>query len=306
MKILKTRVIEGRNVWNHSPILEARLYLAPRERFSTDRLPGFADALQSLLPGLKEHTCGRGYPGGFIERLQEGTYLGHVVEHVAIQLQVEAGFSVHFGKTVGGERPGTWDIAFEYGTPELGKAALETAVAVISALLAGRSFPVVEALAKLRDLGLATRPGPSTESILNASRRRGIPVLSLGNGACYQLGYGCCQKRIQATMTCQTMAMAVDLASHKETTRRLLKGAGLPVPPGRVVTTIKEALSAARELGYPVVVKPCRGNQGKGVLLDIKNDREIKEAYKLAQRFDKQVLVEKHVEVAAFAISDGV
>ena len=110
MKILKTRVIEGRNVWSHSPILEARLYLAPQERISTDQIPGIADALQNLLPGLRDHTCGRGYPGGFIERLQEGTYLGHVVEHVALELQAEAGFPVHFGKTVRGINPvyGIW------------------------------------------------------------------------------------------------------------------------------------------------------------------------------------------------------
>lgn len=296
MKILKTRVIEGRNVWSHSPILEARLYFAPRERISTDQLPGFADALQGLLPGLTCHTCGRGYPGGFIERLQEGTYLGHVVEHVALELQAEAGFPVYFGKTVRGDKPGTWDLVLEYGTPELGKAALKTAVAMISALLAERSFPVKENLAHLRDVGLATRPGPSTESILKACSLRGIPVLSLNDGACYQLGYGCRHKRIQATITSETPALAVDLASHKETTARLLYGAGLPVPPGRVVTTIREALSAARELGYPVVVKPCRGNQGKGVLLDIINDSELKDAYRMARKFDKEVLVEKYIE----------
>lgn len=296
MKILKTRVIKGRNVWSHSPILEARLYFAPRERISTDQLPGFADALQGLLPGLTGHTCGRGYPGGFIERLQEGTYLGHVVEHVALELQAEAGFPVYFGKTVRGDKPGTWDLVLEYGTPELGKAALKTAVAMISALLAGRSFPVKENLAHLRDVGLATRPGPSTESILKACSLRGIPVLSLNDGACYQLGYGCRHQRIQATITSETPALAVDLASHKETTARLLYGAGLPVPPGRVVTTIREALSAARELGYSVVVKPCRGNQGKGVLLDIKNDSELKDAYRMTRKFDKEVLVEKHIE----------
>lgn len=296
MKILKTRVIEGRNVWSHSPILEARLYLAPQERISTDQIPGIADALQNLLPGLRDHTCGRGYPGGFIERLQEGTYLGHVVEHVALELQAEAGFPVHFGKTVRGDKPGIWDLVLEYGTPELGKAALKTAVAMITALLAGRSLPVMESLAHLRDLGFATRPGPSTESILNACHRREIPVLSLGDGACYQLGYGCFQKRIQATITSQTSVLAVDLASHKATTARLLDGAGLPVPPHHLVTTIKGAVSAARELGYPVVVKPCRGNQGKGVFLDIKDDREVEDAYRMARRFDKEVLVEKHVE----------
>lgn len=210
-----------------------------------------------------------GLSWGFIERLQEGTYLGHVVEHVALELQVEAGFSVHYGKTVR-EQPGIWEIILEYSTPELAKAAVEMAVALVSASLAERPFPVHETLAKLHDLGAATRPGPSTESILQACRRRGIPVLPLADGACFQLGYGSCQKRIQSTITCQTSAIAVDLASDKEATKRLLAKAGLPVATGRLAVSWERALSAARELGYPVVVKPCRGNQGKGVFLAIK------------------------------------
>jgi cyanophycin synthetase len=296
VKILKTQVIEGRNVWSHSPVLKTWLYLSPRERFSTAQLPGFADKLQQLLPGLKAHICGRGYPGGFIERLQEGTYLRHVVEHVALELQVEAGFSVHYGKTVRGEQPGIWEIILEYSTPELAKAAVEMAVALVSASLAERPFPVHETLAKLHDLGAATRPGPSTESILQACRRRGIPALPLADGACFQLGYGSCQKRIQSTITCQTSAIAVDLASDKEATKRLLAKAGLPVATGRLAVSWERALSAARELGYPVVVKPCRGNQGKGVFLAIKNDQELESAYRLALKYDKHVLVEKHVE----------
>lgn len=296
MKILKTRVIEGRNVWSHSSVLETRIYLAPKERVTTEKLTGFPEALIEALPGLKEHTCGLGYPGGFVERLQEGTYLGHVVEHTALELQVEAGFPVHYGKTVRGDSVGTWDIIIEYGTSELGIAALKTAVSLVTALIKGRTFPVQDAAAELKDLGAATRPGPSTDSILRACRERGIPVLSLGEDALYQLGYGSCQKRIQATITSHTSALAVDLACHKESARRLLAAFGLPVTPGLVVTTRKAALTAARELGFPVVIKPCRGNQGKGVLLDLTSDCEVEAAFRLARNYDKEVLVEKHVE----------
>lgn len=294
MIILKTRVIEGRNVWTHSPVLVARLYLAPGERKTTDKIPGFAETVLKLLPGLAEHTCGRGYPGGFAERLREGTMLGHVVEHIAIELQVQSGFHANFGKTFRGDKPGVWEVIFEYSTPQLGKAALETAVAFVSAVLKGNSFCVAEALARLRELGAATKPGPSTESILNACRQRGIPVLSLDDGL-YQLGYGCCQQRIQATITSQTSALAVDTAHHKEATRKLLKAAGLPVPAGRVVSTLQEALTAAGELGYPVVIKPCRGNHGKGVVLDIKNEQELGTAFKLAKIHDQEVMVEKYI-----------
>ncbi len=294
MIILKTRVIEGRNIWSHSPVLLTKLYLDPGERKTTDKIPGFAEAILRLLPGLHEHTCGRGYPGGFVERLHEGTMLGHVVEHTAIELQVEAGFPVNFGKTIRGDKPGVWEVVFEYGTPQLGKASLETAVTLISALLKGHTFPVADVLAKLRELGAATRPGPSTESTLNSCVQRGIPVLSLGDGL-YQLGYGCCQQRIQATITSQTSALAVDTAHHKESTRKLLKAAGLPVPSGRVVSTLQDALAAARELGYPVAVKPCCGNHGRGVVLDIKNNRELETAFKFALNYDQEVIVEQYI-----------
>ena len=295
MIILKTRVIEGRNVWSHSPVLVARLYLAPGERKTTDKIPGFAETVLKILPGLAEHSCGRGYPGGFAERLREGTMLGHVVEHIAIELQVQSGFPVNYGKTLRGDKAGIWEVIFEYGTAQLGKAALETAVAFVSAVLKGDSFCVAEALESLRELGAATKPGPSTESILKACKERGIPVLSLGDDL-YQLGYGCCQQRIQATITSQTSALAVDIAHHKEATRKLLKAAGLPVSGGRVVTTLQEALTAAGELGYPVVIKPCRGNHGKGVVLDIKNEQELETAFKFAKIHDKEVLVEKYIE----------
>lgn len=294
MKILETRLLEGRNVWAHSPVLQARLALNPGEQVTTDRLKGFADRLLRLLPGLNDHTCGRGYPGGFVEKLWEGTYLGHVVEHVALELQAEVGFPVTYGKTVRGSGYELWDLVLEYGTPELGKAALETAVEIVTAVIEGRYFPLLDKINELRSLGEQTRPGPSTESILEACQRREIPVISLG-GSFYQLGYGCRQQRIQATLTSYTAALAVDMACDKEFAKSLLKKAGLPVPDGQEVTSPEEAVAAAHLLGYPVVVKPCQGNQGKGVLLELNSDQEVKRAFGLAQNYDQRVLVEKFI-----------
>ena len=183
MKILESRFFEGRNIWSPRPVLQARLFLSLREQMPTSEIPGFNETLTALLPGLAEHTCSRGYPGGFLERLREGTYLGHVVEHVALELQSAAGFPVSYGKTLGGNVPGTWDLIISCRTAELGATALETAVELVSAVLEGQPFDVAAALERLKAVGDATCPGPSTESILEACRRRGIPVLDLGGAA---------------------------------------------------------------------------------------------------------------------------
>lgn len=277
-------------------MVQAWLDLSPDEQISTSEVPGFPDRLLKLLPGLSDHTCSRGYPGGFRERLFEGTYLGHVIEHVVLELQKEAGFDVRYGKTVKGTEPGTWVLIFEYGTPELGIEALGAAIKLVSAVLAGKPFPVAEAIARLRQVGEETRPGPSTESILRACKKRGIPVLSLLEGRLYQLGYGCCQKLIQATITSQTSSLAVDLSCNKDLTKRLLAEAGLPVPEGRIVESWLDALRAASELGYPLAVKPCSGNQGKGVVLNVRDERELKTAFQIASAYDSQVVIEKHIE----------
>lgn len=295
MEIIEMRLLEGRNVWSHTPVLQARILLSPRERLTTREIPGFASRLKNILPGLAEHTCGKGYPGGFCERLEEGTYLGHVVEHVALELQAAAGYPRNYGKTVRGPLPGSWDVIFEYGTPELGKAALEAAVELVSAVLDGRSFPVAEAVAGLAAIGGETCPGPSTESIIAACRHRGIPVMPVTETGILQLGYGCRRKLVQATLTSETSCLAVDLVGDKAVTKQILADAGIPVPPGIVVTTLQEARGAALELGYPVVIKPCRGNHGKGVVLNLRDPGELAAAFRIARTYDSRILVEKYV-----------
>ena len=183
MKILESRFFEGRNIWCPRPVFRARLFLSLREQVPTSEITGFNETLTALLPGLAEHTCSRGYPGGFLERLRvRDTYLGHVVEHVALEFQFAAGFPVSYGKTLGGNVPGTWDLIISCRTAELGATALETAVELVSAVLGSQPFDVAAALERLKTVGDATCPGPSTESILEACRQRGIPVLDQGGG----------------------------------------------------------------------------------------------------------------------------
>lgn len=296
MKILESRFYEGRNIWSMRPVLQARLFLSSQEQVPTSEIPGFTEALTGLLPGLAEHACSRGYQGGFMERLWEGTYLGHVVEHVALELQSAAGFPVSFGKTLGGSIPDTWDLIISCRTPELGTVALQTAVDLVSAVLDRQPFDAAAAIGRIAAIGDATCLGPSTESILEACRQRAIPTLPLGADGLYQLGYGCCRKIIQATQTSQTSVIAVDLCGDKVQTKRLLAASALPVPQGQVVATLQEAQAAVRALDCPVAVKPCHGNQGKAVSLNLTSLTEVAAAFRIAQHYDNQVLVEECVQ----------
>lgn len=296
MEVLEVRVFEGRNVWSHTPVLQARLCFEHQEQMLTNEMPGFAERLLELLPALGDHSCALGFAGGFCERLRSGTYLGHVVEHVALELQAKASFSVRYGKTVRGPVPGTWDVVIEYGTPALGKAALRSAVELVLAILQGREFPVQETVTHLREIGFQTCFGPSAQSIVEACRKREIPVISLSHGSLLQLGYGCCRKLVQATITSQTPCLAVDLACNKVLAKRLLEDAGTPVPRGYVVTSLEEVQAAVAKLGHPVVIKPHDGNQGKGVSLNLTDFREIEAAFHIAQNYDSEVLVEEYVQ----------
>ncbi len=296
MKILESRFFEGRNIWSMHPVLQARLYLGSREQVPTSEMPGFTEALTALLPGLAQHSCSRGYPGGFLERLGEGTYPGHVVEHVALELQSSAGFPVSYGKTLGGTIPDTWDLVISCRTPELGAAALETAVKLVTAVRERQDFDTEAAIARLEKVGDATCLGPSTESILQACRQREIPALPLGVAGLYQLGYGCRRKLIRATLTSQTSVVAVDLCGDKMQTNQLLAASSLPAPRGMVAATLQEAEQAVRALGYPVAVKPCHGNQGKAVSLNLTNFPQVAAAFRIAQQYDRQVLMEEYVQ----------
>lgn len=296
MKIDEIRFYPGRNIYSHQPVMKIRLDLGKWHQRRSDEFPYLAEELVRHVPGIVEHHCSRGRRGGFMERLREGTYPGHIVEHICLELQKQAGMPVIYGKTVtaGGK---SVDIICEYRCKEAAKLLAETAVEVLLASLERRALDISGTLEQARKLFYQNMPGPSTAAILEAAQKRGIPVTCLKEGTgLYRLGNGCYQKKISASISGQTCCIAVDIACDKQLTKKLLAESGLPVPSGEAVQTLWQAQKAAKRLGYPVVVKPDNGNQGKGVFLNIQNEEELAFAFNHALNFSKTVIVEKYLE----------
>jgi cyanophycin synthetase len=299
LAILETRVYRGPNIWSYERAIHLVVDLGSLEEWPTDRLPGFTDRLVEALPGLQDHTCSRGHKGGFIERLHDGTWLGHVTEHVALQLQQEVGHDLRRGKTrqVKGEL-GRYNVIFGYNDENVGIAASRLAVRLVNHLV--RAEPDFDFEAELESFIVRaerTAFGPSTQAIIDEAMSRDIPWIRLNQHSLVQLGQGVHQKRIRATMTSNTSAIAVDVASDKDLTGRLLSAAGLPVPRSESVRTVDQAVSVADRIGYPVVVKPLDGNHGRGVCLDLKNEAEVRDAFPIAEEQSRRgwVIVETFV-----------
>jgi cyanophycin synthetase len=299
LAILETRVYRGANIWSYERAIHLVVDLGSLEEWPTDRLPGFTDRLLELLPGLHNHTCSRGHKGGFVERLREGTWLGHVAEHVALQLQQEVGHDLRRGKTrqVRGQ-PGRYNVILGYNDENVGIAASRLAVRLINHLV--RAEPDFDFEAELETFIVRaerTAFGPSTQAILDEAVSRDIPWIRLNQYSLVQLGQGVHQKRIRATMTSNTSAIAVDVASDKDLTGRLLSAAGLPVPRSESVRTADQAVAVADRIGYPVVVKPLDGNHGRGVCLDLQTEADVREAFPVAEEQSRRgwVIVETFV-----------
>ncbi|MDB5490678.1 MAG: cyanophycin synthetase [Micavibrio sp.] len=311
MAVLKKAVFRGPHYYSRTPMIQITIDLGILEDWPTDKIPGFSDRLLALLPGLKEHGCSYGEAGGFIRRLHEGTWLGHVIEHVAIQLQTEIGIEVSRGKTrsVKG-KPGVYHIMYEYETERVGLLAGEIALQLVNSLLpqnlAGLSgmeclgeerfaFTTTDdALNRLCDLAGRERLGPTTRSIVEAAKKMGIPSIRLDDDSLVQLGWGKNQRIIRASMTDGTSHIAVDKAGDKELTKKLLHSVGVPVPSGKVVRTVESAVEAAADIGYPVTIKPLDGNHGRGVTTNISNEAGVRSAFDLANAHSRSVIVESH------------
>jgi cyanophycin synthetase len=299
LTLLETRVYRGPNVWSYDKAVHLMLDLGSLEDNPSNTLPGFADRLLEVLPGLDHHSCSRGRPGGFAERLHEGTWLGHVTEHVALQLQQEAGHDVRRGKTrqVKGRR-GVYNVVFGYHDERVALAAARLAVRLVNHLVEPeQGFDFAAELEDFLVRAERTAFGPSTEAILEEAASRDIPWLRLNEYSLVQLGQGVHQQRVRATMTSGTSALAVDIAGDKELTARLLSAAGLPVPRSESVRTVDGAVSAGGRIGYPVVCKPLDGNHGRGVCLDIADEAALREAFPVAREQSRRgrVVVENHV-----------
>jgi cyanophycin synthetase len=316
MKILERNVYVGPSLYAHFPVIKAVLDLGPLEAWPTGRLgAAFVDALIAALPGLQEHGCSYREPGGFIRRMRgdandpesdkQGTWLGHVMEHVAIELQNIAGEDVTFGKTRSVEgRPGVYTVVYEYAQRDEGIEAGELALQLLASLLPPTLRPegsVPEGWnwdeARHDFIRYAQRRalGPSTSSLVKAAEARNIPWLRLNEQSLIQLGHGKFQQRIQATVTGRTSYIAVELAQDKEETNKILANCGLPVPRQELVRSAERAVRAAERLGYPVVTKPYNGNHGRGISIDLKTAEDVRTGFAAAAEHSSSVIVETYV-----------
>ena len=281
LRILETRVLRGPNIWSRNPAIVLLVDLGVLEEWPSDRIPGFNRALIELIPSLEDHACSLGHRGGFISRLTDGTWLGHVAEHVALELQSLAGTEAHVGKTRSAGASGRYNVVYEYREEDVGREAGRLAVALVNHLVAPDEAPLEfgDELEHLIRLAERQAFGPSTQALVDEAHSRDIPWIRLDRRSLVQLGQGIHQQRIRATVTSRTPAIAVDLASDKSLTNALLSSAGLPVPRSQVVRTQDGAVEAAHSIGYPVVAKPLDGNHGRGVGLDLRTDDDVRRAF---------------------------
>ena len=307
MRILDKAVFVGPSLYAHFPVIRLDIDLGPLEEWPSGRLgPSFTDPLLAALPGLHDHTCSYGKRGGFVRRLieGEGTWMGHILEHVAIELQNVAGETVTFGKTRTNGPAGHYYVVYQYAQEEVGLEAGQLALTLLHSLLPAElrpedSVPQGFDFAAERDefIRFAQRRalGPSTVALVRAAEERRIPWIRLNDQSLIQFGHGRYQQRIQATVTSRTSHIAVELASDKEETNRLLGNLGLPVPQQRLVQQPDDAVSAAERIGYPVVVKPFNANHGRGISIHLTNADQVRTAFDVAQEHSRSVIVESFI-----------
>jgi len=309
MKIVSTNVYVGPNIYAHFPVIRHVLDLGELEDWPTVKLgEGFIGPLLESLPGLQEHGCSYREPGGFVRRMREdeGTWLGHVMEHVAIELQNVAGSAVTFGRTrsIDGQ-PGHYNMVFQYKNSEVGREASQLALSLIHSLLPDdikpkdapdKDWDFPDARDSFIRFAQRREFGPSTASLVEAAEERDIPWIRLNRQSLVQFGHGRYQQRIQATTTTRTSNIAVELASDKEETNSILRDLGLPVPKQYVVRSSREAKRAAERIGYPVVLKPLSGNHGRGVSINLKTSDEVEVAFEKAREHGRSIVVESFLE----------
>ncbi|WP_031526496.1 cyanophycin synthetase [Dyadobacter crusticola] len=297
MKIVDIRCMRGPNVWSvrKNKLVVMRLDLEELEELPTNKIEGFYERLRKAMPSLQSHYCSEGHPGGFFERVKDGTWMGHVIEHIALEMQSLADMDTGFGRTRGTGEYGVYHVVFEYYEESAGTMAAEYAVQMAAALVAGAAFDLAGAIQQLKKTYQNARLGPSTQSIVDACTQRNIPFIRLNKDGYVQLGYGSKQRRIEATTTSYTGSIAVSLAGDKNATKETLGRAGVPVPAGVTISTEEELEGAISKIGFPVVIKPLDANQGKGVTTDVQDMRAAVEAYNWACCFSDQVIVERFV-----------
>jgi len=304
MRILDTRALRGPNYWSNwrHKLIVMRVDLEEMEKYPSNTIASFPENLEKLMPSLYEHRCSRGYEGGFLERLREGTWMGHVMEHVALELQILAGMQCGFGRCTWDGEEGIYSVIFSYEEERAGFYAAEAAFEIVRTMLAGESYDLEKDIQALREIREEERFGPSTASIVHEAQKRHIPVLRLNRYSLVQLGWGKYQQRIQATVTGRTSSIGLEIAFDKEETKNMLHNNGCPVPYGLVVHSADEVESAAIRVGFPVVVKPVDGHHGQGATINVQTPEEAMVAFEEARKISSRVIVEKYIKGSDFRL----
>jgi len=297
MNIRIIKVLRGPNYWSnrHQKLIVMELDLEEMETRPSNVIVGFNDRLKKLIPTLYEHHCSEGYDGGFFERLDEGTWMGHIIEHVTLEIQTLAGMDCGFGRTRGTGEEGVYNVVFSYTEEKAGIYAAKMGVRIIEALIVGEYSELQNVIQVLREIRESEKLGPSTSSIVYEAEKRGIPCIRLNQASLVQFGYGVNQKRIMATITSQTSGIGVELACDKEDTKFLLEKAAIPVPKGSVISTKEELKIQLDDIGFPCVIKPVSGNHGRGATTNILDLESAIVAFEIAKKHDERVILERFI-----------
>ena len=295
IQILRMNYLRGPNIWTYRPIIEALIDLGEMEDHPSNKIDGFNDRINGWLPGLVEHHCGVGHRGGFLTRLVGGTWMGHIMEHVSIELQLLAGARAEFGKAREISKRGVYKVVFRTEHEELGRESFLAARELVMAAANNKPYDIAATVDRLKKIADLRCLGPSTACIVDAAVERKTPFIRLTEGNLVQLGYGSKQRRIWTAETDRTSAIAESISSDKDLTKRLLTQCGIPVPEGQIVETADQAWAAAQDIGMPVVVKPLDGNRGWGVSLDVNTEDGVRKAWVAADKEGSGVLVERYV-----------
>jgi cyanophycin synthetase len=297
MKILKIQALRGPNIWSvqRKKLIQMRLDLEELEEHPTDKIPGFRERIEEMFPTMIEHRCSEGCRGGFFHRVEKGTWMGHVIEHIALEIQTLAGMDTGFGRTRETKTPGIYNVVFSYMEENVGLFAAESSVKIAEALIAGVPYDLEADIQQMREIREKVRLGPSTGSIVEEAVARDIPWIRLGTNSLVQLGYGVNQMRFQATITCKTSNIAVDIACNKEETKRMLDMASIPVAKGGICVDEEDLQETINKIGYPIVLKPLDGNHGKGASINVKTWEDAVTGLAHAKQYSRRVIVEKFI-----------
>ena len=304
MKIDNIQVLRGPIIWSirRPNLIQMRLDLQEIEHLPTNKIPGFRERLEHLIPSLITHRCSEGVEGGFFQRVEMGTWMGHVIEHIALEIQTVAGMDTGFGRTRETKTPGVYNVVFSYLEENSGVYAAEQSVEIARCLIENIDYDMETCIQTLREIRERHRLGPSTGSIVEEAVSRRIPWIRLGRNSLVQLGYGVNQQRFQATITGNTSSIAVEIACNKELTKRMLDEAAIPVPWGDLVSDEEGLRTVIEKIGYPIVIKPLDGNHGKGSSINVNDFETALTGLQHAQAFSQNVIVERYITGYDFRI----